>query len=197
MADSLQQILANEAELVEKAKSDDTAFEILYNFYFPRIYGYIYKRVGRREEAEDIVSTTFLKVFCNMKKYQARGFSFGAWVYKVATNNLIDYYRHAGRRLEASYDDKFDNDETQQSVGPIDPGDNPEVETDRNLDKTLVHKALKDLPDKDQRILHLKYFAELSSEEIALALQTSENNVRVLSHRALKKFHTTYKKYAR
>ncbi|MDP1709664.1 MAG: sigma factor, partial [Candidatus Komeilibacteria bacterium] len=64
-----KEVLENEAVLVEQAKNNDEAFDILYRFYLPKIYGYVLKRTGRVEAAEDIVSETFLSVFCNLKKY--------------------------------------------------------------------------------------------------------------------------------
>jgi len=95
-----QDMLENEAQIVEMAKKDDQAFEVLYDFYFPKIYGYIYKRVGSFDVAQDLVSITFIKVFNNLDGYQYKGYSFSAWIYRIATNNLIDYYRKANRKKE-------------------------------------------------------------------------------------------------
>lgn len=181
-------VLAREARLVEQAKTDDQAFAILYNFYFPRIYGYVFKRVGRREISEDIVSETFLKVFGSLKTYRAQGHSFGAWVYKIATNQLIDYYRQAGRRKETDLVAANNLASLERPAGEA---------VDSAYAGEIVRAVLIGLPQRYQAVLHLKFFAELSNEEIATSLGLKVNNVRVLTHRALKSFQKAYEIYAK
>ena len=180
-------MLENEAELVERAKTDDQAFTILYDFYFPKIYGYIYKRVGNFDLAEDLVSATFLKVFTYLGRYNNRGYSFSAWVYRIATNNLIDHYRKAGRKKIVPLE--------QAEHIQDEHVDSPDTAVVRLQDRELVQRALEDVPEKYQKVLHLKFFADQSNEEIAEALEISENNVRVITFRALKSFQASYKKY--
>lgn len=93
-------VIENEAMLVEQAKTDDRAFEKLYNYYFPQIYGFIIKRAGQKELAEDIVSTVFMKVFTHLNDYEPKTSSFKSWVYKIATNTLIDHYRKSSVKNE-------------------------------------------------------------------------------------------------
>lgn len=186
MDDSARQsTLEGEPELVERAKKDDQAFEILYNHYFPKIYGYIFKRVGNHAATEDIVSTTFLKVFVNLKKYRYQGHTFGAWVYRIATNNLTDYYRKQAKNKEVELSEAH-------YVADREPG--PEERVGQSENRLHVELTLKKLSKRYREILHLKFFAELSTLEISEALGISENNTRVLLHRALKKFHGEYKK---
>jgi len=186
MDDSVEQkMLEHEAEIVARAKKDDDAFEILYNFYFPKIYGYVFKRVGNHAVAEDIVSETFLKVCAHLPKYEHRGHTFGAWVYRIATNNLTDYYRKQSRHKETEL--------TPEGVGgvPEEPGYD-HIQAVEN--RTAVEAVLKNLSKRYANILHLKFFADLSVSEISEALGISENNSRVLLHRALKKFRSEYEK---
>jgi len=61
-------IQLTEVELIEKAKTNDQAFEILYNQYFPKIYGFVKKRTRAREAAEDIVSMVFMDAFTHLDK---------------------------------------------------------------------------------------------------------------------------------
>lgn len=178
--------LENEKELVERAKSDDQAFEILYSHYFPRIYGYLFKRIGNHEMCEDLVSTTFMKVFTNIKDYKHKGYTFGAWIYRIATNNLIDYYRKEGRKKEIDIEEIQELKDNQL---------NPEQIADIIYNKKIVMKVMVKLPEKHQRILQLKFFGELETGEIANVLEISENNTRVILHRALKNFRKIYQKY--
>jgi len=179
-------VLENEAALVEQARSDDSAFGVLYENYFPRIYAYIIKRVGQRETAEDLVSITFMKVFSNLDKYTKRDCSFSAWIYKIATNNLIDYYRKNARKKEFGMEELPDKKDEREL---------PEDYAQRSLNKKLIQEVLPKLNAKYQKILHYRFFAELEYVEIAEAMSITENNARVLIHRALKVFYKHYQKY--
>lgn len=184
--DPQNQTLENEAEIVERAKDDDQAFEILYNHYLPKIFGYIFKRTGNREVTEDLVSTTFMKVFCNIKKFEHKGFSFSSWVYKIATNNLVDYYRKQGRVIEIDI-------ETTVSLASNEK--TPEEQMEDFHNKKVIKWVLDQLPKKYEKVLSLKFFAELSNSEIAETMGISPNNAGVLIHRASKSFQKKYQEY--
>jgi RNA polymerase sigma-70 factor (ECF subfamily) len=181
-------LLENEAAIVERAKTDKQAFEILYNHYFPRIYGYIFKRTGNRQIAEDIVSQTFLKVFAGLNNYQFTGYTFGAWIYKIATNNLIDHYRQAGRHQEVDLEATADIADGQAAPDELAQG---------IFDRETVGRVLAELPENYREIINLKYFAEMSYEEMAEILGTNVNNCRVMIFRALKQFKVEYQKYGK
>ncbi len=170
--------LDNERELIDQAITDDKAFEVLYEFYFPKIYKFVFARVRHTESAEDIVAKTFMKVFCNLKDYNHEKCPFGAWVFKIATNNLIDYYRYELKRRHT---------DVEKIVEPVDLNQSPERDVELEQTSHEVQLALQALPKRYQRVLHLKFFAELSNGEIALALHISIGNVGALLHRALKK----------
>ncbi len=185
-ASTANNILENEAVMVETAKNDDACFEILYNHYFPRIYGFVFKRTGNREEAEDIVSKTFMKAFCALGDYNTKKGGFSSWLYTIANNNLIDYYRKQGRKREVDI----------KSVSHVsDDADSPERQAVSRQQAELVRLAIKDLKVKHQKILQLKFFAELDNKEIAEVMGITSNNAGVLLHRALKKFALVYKNY--
>jgi len=180
--------LENEAAIVEQAKTDDQAFAILYEFYFPKIYGYIFKRVGNHHLAEDLVSVTFIKVFSNIKKYRFQGASFGAWVYRIATNSLTDHFRQSGRRPEA---------DLEEHTQIMDQTPGVEAMMQSGEERELIRKLLKNLPERYQEAINLKFFAEMSYEEMALTLELSENNARVLVFRSLKQFQKIYEQYGK
>lgn len=181
--------LDNELALIEQAKTDDKAFGILYDFYFPKIYFFVLKRVGQKETAEDIVSVTFIKVFTNIKKFKpVNEYSFSVWVYRIATNNLTDHYRKQGKHKTVDI----------ENLGEIlDHLQNPELDLEVGQDKDLVRQALNDLSTRESEILQLKFYGELGNIEIAEVLKTSPNNAGVMLHRALKKFQIKYQKYAK
>ena len=168
--------MENEAEIVERAKTDDAAFEILYNHYFPKIYGYIFKRTGNREASEDILSATFLKAFTHLKKYQSRGFTFGAWLYRIATNNLTDYYRRHRPGAES---------ELAEADGAESSGENPAETADKKQERAAIEKVLTKLPGRYREIIQLRFFAEMEIFEIAETLNLPKTHVSVILHRAL------------
>ncbi len=179
--------LDNENMLVKQARTDDRAFEILYDFYFSKIYFFVFKRTGQKEVTEDIVSATFMKVFTGLKTFEARhDNSFAAWVYQIANNKLTDYYRSQGRHPVVNL---------ENIAEPEDINQNPQEDLIRNLNKAVVTNVLASLSDTDQKILQLKFFAELDNIEMAQVLNTKPNNVGVCLFRALKRFQKIYQQY--
>ena len=171
--------LAEEKELVTKAKIDQEAFSRLYECYFTRIYAYVYKRVGHKETVEDLVSEIFTKAFVNIDKFQYRGYSFGAWLYQLSTNHLIDFYRKKAKMKEVELEDRHDQGFEGNEVGE---------QIDQKQTNELVQEALKDLPIKYQEVILLKFFSQLSNQEIARVTKQTPNNVGVIVYRSLKKF---------
>src|SRR3989344_1558695 len=103
-----------EQKSVEQAQTDDSAFSNLYEHYLPKIYGYIHKRIGNKQIAEDLTSQTFLKAFENFSGFS--GGSFKGWIYRIATNTVIDFYR-THKPVESI---EFHEDMPSQSPSPQD-----------------------------------------------------------------------------
>ncbi|MFA6427417.1 MAG: RNA polymerase sigma factor [Candidatus Magasanikbacteria bacterium] len=180
-------ILPNEAELVQKAKTDDAAFGVLYHHYFPRIYAFVVKRTSHRETAEDIVSAVFMNAFTHLESYETRSCTFGAWLYRIAANKVIDHYRKESTQKFVSIEDGMEIADTSFDM---------EVPIDLRIQSKKVQDALTKLkPPVYQKIVHLKFFSELSNREIAQAMEMSVNNAGVLLYRALKKFKKIYEAY--
>jgi len=180
--------LSNELDLVESAVTDDHAFSQLYEHYFPQVYGFVYRRLGNKHAAEDVVSQVFLKMVEHLPR---QSFSakkpFNAWLFRVANTTLIDHYRATGRKTTEALpvDDAIPSDAMSS-----------EHETEIVLERQRLELVLTKLSVRNQRIIQLKYFAELSNQEIAGVLKCTPNNVGVLLHRALKQAHKAYQKYA-
>lgn len=180
------ELLAQEQALIERAKADEAAFAELYNRYFSEMYAFMMKRLGSREIVEDLVADLFLKVFTNLAQYQPQGCSFRAWLYRVATNLLIDHTRKASVRREKT---------VEEFPEVVDHAANEHEKYARSEESEKVRVVLKTLPERYQNVLQLKFFAELSNTEIAEAVGDSANTVGVLLHRALKKFEEVYQTY--
>lgn len=165
-----------EEELAKRmSDGDDFAFEVLFARYFDQIFRFTIKRVGTHEVAEDLVSAVFLKVFAARKTF-SQG-SFKAWLYRIANNTIIDYYRT--RKSTIVFDqEKYAVPDQTPSVSDA---------LDQQSLRRILERLLSQLDSRSQAVLHLKFFAEFSNEEIGITLKISTNHVGVLLHRALQK----------
>lgn len=180
-------MLANEAELVRKAKLDATAFGELYDLYVNRIYSYAYRRTQDAALAQDITSATFENALRNLDRFQWRGVSIAAWLYRIARNEMVKQYRR--QRWLAPLERKTDDGRTHADDGPAAQVDSRPTETaiqSRQRDDTL-HRALAKLSDKDRDLLTLRYMEDLSAAEVAEIIGCSRQNSYVRLHRALQR----------
>lgn len=167
--------IQRETELVEQAKKSLKAFDELYEYYLPKIYGYIYNRTSNKDLTQDLVSETFMKALSNLEKYKFKGYSFGAWLYRIAHNNIIDYFRKHPEARHQELDEQVESERLS-----------PNTEAEQEERKKIILEALSKLPDESQQILSLKFFEELSNQEIADILGCRKENLAVKTHRALK-----------
>ena len=86
-----------ERTLVDRARSDAAAFGELYDFYLPRIYGFVYRRVQERSVAEDLTAATFQRALETLRHREFRNDAFGGWLYRVAANAVVDHVRRGSR----------------------------------------------------------------------------------------------------
>ncbi len=162
--------------LAARARTDEQAFSELYGLYLDPIYRFILKRTGHVQTAEDLTSDIFHKVFLHLKSFDPHKASFRTWIYQIASNRIIDYWRIEGKK-------KTEDIEELQIVNE---NDNPARDIINEEEKRRIQSLLTVLPEKQQKVVTLKYFSELSYEEIADVMKISSNNVGVLLHRALK-----------
>lgn len=172
---NLKMDLTQERDLVEKAKESLKAFDKLYEHYLPKIYGYVLNRSANREVAEDVTSKTFIKAMTKIQTFKYQGYSFGAWLYRIAHNNLMDYYRK--NPLLGTVD--------AQKVESQEKTDRKAEDLER---QGIILQALSKLPKQYQQVLSLKFFEELTNEEIAEVLGCRKETLAVKLHRSLRAF---------
>ena len=165
--------MEDEQWLVQRAKENSAQFSTLYFRYIDRIYAYVQRETGDTAVTEDIVSATFEKALKNLPHYQWRNVSFGAWLYKIARNEINAHYRKG--RWTIPLLDRFIHPTHVEHV----------VQTNDQMDE--VSLAIQQLSVCDQEIIRLHYFEELTHTEIAEVLGCSTRNVAVRLHRALKR----------
>jgi RNA polymerase sigma-70 factor (ECF subfamily) len=95
-----------EEELVRRAqKRDPEAFNQLYEEHFDRIYRYLVLKIGDRTEAEDLTQQVFLKALESIASYSWRGVPFSAWLFRIAHNQVVDYFRKMSKRKAIPLDE--------------------------------------------------------------------------------------------
>lgn len=150
-------------------KGDEKSLEILIKKYLGSIYGFIYKRVGNAQDAEDITQETFVKTWKNLKKFDSKK-SFKAWIFSIAKNTCIDFLR---RKKALAYL------ETQKEIG----------ENDRNLRQIdivqLLSSATGRLVPEYQAVLSYYHRDGLNFREISEKTGDSINTVKSRYRRAI------------
>ena len=162
----------NEQHLVEQAQSEVQAFAALYDHYVTRIFKYVYRQVWDEAVAEDVTAVTFEKALHHIRRYEVQGSSFGAWLYRIAHNELMSHYRRQKFLLPLKWLGWTEDRGTETAVA-------------QREQQNYLHAALAQLSAKDRDIISLRYFEELSSEEVAEILGCSRQNVYLRLHRAL------------
>ncbi len=166
-----------------RINNDPEAFGQLYDFYVKRIYRFVYFKVRRSEDAEDITADVFLKAW-NFLQEKKEVKSFSGLLYRIARNCVIDLYRRRANQPEVITIDENGGEEEKREVG--DQGIFYE-KLDAKLENENLLKVLKKLKQEYQEVITLKYIDELTIEEIAEIVGKSKLTVRVTIHRALKK----------
>ncbi len=162
--------------LIRAAQSGDLeAFSQLYQRHFLMVYRYALARVHDGPTAEDIVEKVFMNVFRRLESYRLEGNLFSTYLYRVARNTIIDYYR------------------VQDRTVPMDAG-GPESIVETDLDQQLMHGermetiqfAFEHLSADYQEVIRLRILLELPTASVAEFMERSPGAVRILLHRALK-----------
>jgi RNA polymerase sigma-70 factor (ECF subfamily) len=170
-------------DLVQKAlKGDEKAFARLLSRYKDTIYFMLLKMLNNRSDAEDLTIEAFGKAFKNLHQYTPT-YAFSTWLFKIASNNCIDFLR---KRKGITIPLETDDDQSEISeVAKIKSKDlNPEEKLIRKQKAILLQKVVRRLKPHYQTLVELRYFRELSYEEIATELQLPLGTVKAQLFRA-------------
>jgi len=158
-------------------KKDPESFGILYDLYVEKIYRFVYFKVGNKQEAEDITSEVFLKIWDHINQDKEIQ-SFSGLIYKIARNAVIDLYRSRAREPQML--------NIEQSYGLSD-NINWFEQIDLKTDVRLIAEALQKLKQEYKEVITLRFVEELEIDEIAEIMNKKNVAVRVTLHRAIKK----------
>lgn len=171
-------------KLVDQAiGGDQKAYAELMKRYKKPLYHTVLKMVRNVDDAEDLTIESFAKAFRNLDKFK-KDFSFSTWLFRIATNNCIDFLRKKKletMRLAGSLRDS-NGDEVAMDIK--DTNLNPQEEAIKDQKNEIIRLIIHKLPPKYQTLVNLRYFQELSYEEIAEELQAPLGTVKAQLHRA-------------
>lgn len=168
----------DERALVQQAKVDPEAFGALYERYVKRIYNYHYRHTSSAIDAEDLTSRTFYRALRSIHRYRETGASFQAWLFRIAHNLLVNWYRDRQRRQTVS----IDGDQAPVLFGK---GLSPEARIARDEAHSELYSMIQALPQDRKTLIILKFVEQLSNAEIGAVLNKSEGAVKALYHRTL------------
>jgi len=167
------------SNLALRARTDEEAFEELYEYFFPRVYNFIYARLKNSADADDVTSITFMKMNENLERYNPAQAAFSTWLFRIALNSIIDHTRRRDKSEETEWEEFFD---------PAAPEyQEPEAQVLEQEEHRELYIALDKLNERERRIVELKFFSDMDTRTIAEILNMSESNVRVTLHRTLAK----------
>jgi RNA polymerase sigma-70 factor (ECF subfamily) len=174
---ALRGIYMLDAELAGQRTAQLTTddFAAVYEAHVGRIYGFVFSQVGNREEAEDITSQIFLKVYNSLSRFEGRG-SLEGWLFQIARVTVNDHWREKYRLPSVPLPDGLDIVENE--VPP---------DFNRGSRDARVQQILEALPPNYRDVLQYRFLKRCTVRETAAALQLTETNVKVLQFRALRK----------
>ncbi|MEA2020679.1 MAG: RNA polymerase sigma factor [Patescibacteria group bacterium] len=174
--------LEKEEKLVKKAqrggRAGQKAFEDIYAHYQPHITTFFKAQLGQNRETEDLVQETFTKALKGLDSFQWQGVSLSAWLYRIARNVLIDYFREKEKRESTSL---------EKIAPPVSKEETPPTSYIKEEKTQLLQNLINQLPRREQEIIYLKFFEGRRNKDIANMMNLSETNVGTIVHRCMKK----------
>jgi RNA polymerase sigma-70 factor (ECF subfamily) len=169
-----------------KKNGDNFYFEKIYRHFFSKIYRYVFLRILNKEIAEDLTSEVFIRVYRNLNKVNLNAITIKIWIYKIARNLIIDYFKSSQNKINLkSLDEYLEKDKKLESLDSslIDQKD---ITIDDMIFKNeKLISALNSLPETQREIIFLRYAEGMDFKSISLILNKREIALRALKFRAL------------
>jgi RNA polymerase sigma-70 factor (ECF subfamily) len=171
------------ADLIRRAQArEPAAFDALVDRYSSRLYGYLYRLVGSRDDAEDLLQELFVRVVKMIGRYEHDG-RFDAWLFRIATNLVRDRVRRV-RTAPTTLSGEIDNERLRDV-----PADGAAADPSRGMaaaeDIDKLQWALGRLSDAEREVVMLRHFSELSFKDIAAMMGTPLGTALARAHRGL------------
>jgi len=164
---------ADERLLIEAAQKDPARFAELYENNFERVYAYVVRRVRDRAETEDLTSEVFHHALANLRRFEWRGISFAAWLFRIAANLISDHWQRQGREQVADEPEQIESAQARSA-------EFEDVER-----KATLFRLVDTLPAEQRRVVVLRFVEQKSIKEVAREIRKTEGAVKQLQFRAL------------
>jgi len=169
--------LQEEAALVERArKMDDEAWQIIFEQHYPRLYAYLYYRVGNADVAEDLCGEVFERAVKHIRRFKPRDGGLGGWLTRIAQNLARDYFR----RNRGKAPDPLELNESW-----IADGADPASHLLGQEATEYLRTALQRLTPEQRDVILLRFIAQMRTPEVASMMNKTTGAVKALQHRAL------------
>lgn len=163
-------------KLAKKEELTAADYQLIYEAYYDKIFYFINSRVKKREDAEDLTSLVFEKVLKKLADFKWQGVTITTWIYRIARNAVIDFYRKNNDRKK---------DSSVEEIGNFIESDDQHIESILIDDEEEIklYKALRNFSESDQYLIYYKFFEEMSNQDISELTGMSETNVGTRLHR--------------
>ncbi len=164
----------DEESLVRRAQHrDQEAFAQLYEEHFDKIYRYVTFKIGNKTEAEDMTQQVFLNALQSISSFKWKGVPFSAWLFRIAHNQVVDYFRSKKRTTVPLDESLASND------------NNPQLVAEQRLDIEQLLLATKQLTEAQREVISLRFAGELPIAQVAKTMGKSQGAVKALQHSAI------------
>jgi RNA polymerase sigma-70 factor (ECF subfamily) len=164
----------DEQSYILAAQQNPREFKYLYDKYYMNIFLFIYRRTDDEDLAADITQQVFLKAMQSINKYTYRGLPFSAWLYRIASNELIQYFRDNSKQRVISLD-KTDIAEMMEDAA--------HTNDTEKMEQLFI--AMKKLKHEELELIEMRFFEKRSFKEIGDIKEMTENNAKVKVYRIL------------
>jgi len=166
---------SDEQALLEQARAyDDVALSTLYDRYSGKIYSYVLYHVGDAGLAEDLTANVFIKMLSAVKSSNSWQRSFSGWLYRIAHNAIVDHFRRSSRYDSLPLDERLTSAD-----------DDPVSSVETKIVSEDVREALSFLTGEQKQVIELKFFQEMTNNEVAEIMGKTEGAIKSLQYRAL------------
>ncbi|WP_291722958.1 RNA polymerase sigma factor [Bernardetia sp.] len=173
----------SEEELILAAQNDPKHFRVLYETNYEAIFRFLYRKTNDEALAADLTAQTFVKALTNIHKFEYKGVPFSAWLYRIASNEFLKYYRKHKKMPVYSLEEETAKKLTNFS----------EAQADERQQERIgeLKKVLETLKPKEMQMIELRFFEDKSFKEIGFILETTESAAKMKTYRILEKIKNT------
>lgn len=168
--------IKQEEQTIALAKKNLAQFRVLYEQYYKQIFLFIYRKLNDKEITADLCSQVFLKAMSNIQQYTPQGLPFSAWLYRIASNEVSQYFRYHSKMRNVLVDDEMLERICDESEGP------EQEELKQNIETIITS-----LPILEVELIELRFYEGKSYKEIAYIKNMTEVNAKTKVWRIIEK----------